>query len=82
MPDEKASATLAHMRKVGRNLSELEDRDRMEAALRDPGEKIAAGLTLGAELAAHHRFPDDEEPEGVLLLRRWRALHGPRSSPA
>ena len=70
------AATLAHMRRVGQNLTALDEQDRLAAARADGGDKIAAGLRLGAELAAHHTFPPDDEPEGQLLMRRWRSLNG------
>lgn len=68
------AAALAHMRRVGRNMAELEDRDRLEAAFRDPGEKVVAGFELG-RVFSHGPSDDEHEPEGELLMRRWRALH-------
>jgi hypothetical protein len=71
-----ASSTLAQVRRVGRNLAELDDRDRLAAAGRDPGEKIAEGLALGSELRRWRSGGGSTEPLGVELLRKWRALHG------
>jgi hypothetical protein len=67
-------ATIEHFRRMGKNLQELEDRDRREAALRDPEEKIEAGFAL-SEAFRRPGGGRDEEPVGVLLMRRWMSLH-------
>ena len=67
------AATLAHFRRMAGGLAELEDADRLAAAHRDPGEILA-----GWNLAAAFRKPRvlEEEPEGEILMRRCRSLHG------